>query len=141
MSTYAFVYNSFIERFLDNKPIVNGLPLSDDNIRFPNDGKETPENQIWARLTLANGRATNIQAGTNGVSRTPGIFVIDIFAPKGTGSFEVNDVADQVSDLYRRKYFDKIRSNETQIQEIENTDDTYYQVQVSVFYNFDSCTT
>lgn len=138
MSKHSEITDSLIERFLANLPLIDGQPLSTKNIKYPNANFDTPSNSPWVRLTNNKGRGINVQAGYNATFRTPGSFVIDIFTPKGTGNREANLIANQVDDLYRKQYFDTIRADETQVDEI-GIDDSWYHVQVTVFYNYDDC--
>lgn len=138
MSRHTEVTEALINRFLNNKPLVNGQPLENAKIKFPNAPFTTPEDDIWVRLTVTKGRGINIAAGYNGLFRTPGVFIVDIFAPKGSGDREANEIAGQVDDLYRKQFFDNIRADETQVDSL-GEEDAWYQTQVSVFFNYDDC--
>lgn len=138
MSRYSEVTDSLIDRYRNNKPLVNGVQLSDSNLKLPNAPFTTPENELWVRLTVINGRGINVQAGKNGTTRATGIFVVDVFVPKGSGNKLANNVADQAVDLYRKQFFDNIRAEETEVVEI-GISDAWHQVQMTLFYNFDDC--
>ena len=143
MATPSQVIDSMINRFLNNPPMVNGVPLSSNVVKTPNSPFKTPKNEPWVRLNVFITEGSNVEPGYEGArTRYDGIMTIDIFVPTGTGNKVTNEIQTQIKNLYARKRFNDIRSM-TVVPNIlgrNETDSNWYLTQVDVNFEFDDCT-
>ena len=77
--------------------LVNAITsASITKIKAPNAPFNTPQNELWARITLLPGTLEFFSFG-NGKDRMAGIAQIDLFAPKGSGTITSLTKADAIS--------------------------------------------
>lgn len=66
---------------------------------------EPPRNGSWARITIRNGDAMQLERGGPGdpsVFRHSGVVIINLFAPLGKGSSAVRQLADAACAVFRK---------------------------------------
>lgn len=141
MANVSEVTDSMINRFLNNLPTVDGVPLDPAVVKTPNAPFKTPKNSPWVRLSVLFTEATNVEPGGEGRVRYDGIMTIDCFVPTGTGNKVINELQVQATTLYARKEFENIRSKTVTPTVLgrNEEDSNWYQNQIVVDFEFDDC--
>jgi hypothetical protein len=97
-------------------------------IKVPNAPFTTPENQMWARITLLPGTMEFFSYG-NGKDRVIGVAQIDLFAPKNTGVITSLTKADAISaDISHQNLTDssfQLRTFESTVKPTPDEDNWY----------------
>ena len=89
--------NNLQQRNILTTLLVNAITAAGiSKIKVPNGSFETPDNELWARITLLSGDLSFFTYG-NGKDRMNGIAQIDLFAPKGSGVITSLTKADAIS--------------------------------------------
>lgn len=87
-----------IQAILARVRTFTGMPK--ENIQLANnplkDGKpyESPEKEIWAKVTVSNAGSHITSVGDKPCKRTVGIIFIQLFAPLHSGTLELSELAD-----------------------------------------------
>ncbi len=79
---------------------ANTTPVAYDNAPFkqPADGR-------FVRVTMVRGDSEQLNLGSVKGERQHGVMMIQIFAPKNTGTATAEDLADQAAEIFRMKQF------------------------------------
>lgn len=62
-----------------------------------------PENAAWMRPAFRPGQAFEGEIGREGLSRRTGVYIVQVFTPKGVGSGAALVLAGQIETAFRRK--------------------------------------
>lgn len=76
-------------------------------IEWPNRPIEKPENGLWMRFAVSGTVEDRAELGRSGYEGT-GAVIIQVFAPKGTGTKNSLVLADAVSAIFRNTVFNSI---------------------------------
>jgi hypothetical protein len=81
--------------------IADVLPLT---TQYDNENLDNPDNDIWCRLTIKSGETLQKSVGNpeGNRERTPGIMMVQIFGPIGKGDSDLRNIADLITDAFRR---------------------------------------
>lgn len=82
--------------------LVDNLPNEVDisNVRFPNAKGITGGNRNWIDTFIDWAPSSRIGAGKNSLYRTNGIFIIDVYVPKGSGDEAVRSIMNHFRSLF-----------------------------------------
>jgi len=118
---------------------ADGATLIYDNM----EGQRPTDPEIWGRATIQHGfgNVTTINApGSNArVNRRRGDMYVQIFAPAGSGTFEIGALADALASAYESVPVSfPVRITDTNVNEI-GVDDAgaYYQLNLVVGFSYD----
>jgi hypothetical protein len=97
--TYAEIVNAITTRFnVEVKANVSG----GITVQYDNDGAfDKPEGSRWARASVLLGASFQVSLGENKRFRTPGLLVVSIFIPNGSGTAAAYEVAALVRTAFR----------------------------------------
>lgn len=127
----ALVENDLIMNLLDNLP----AGYTEETVDVPNGKFDTPNDTKWLRTTINLAPKENVQAG-GGYKRQFGIFTIDIFYPKGTGSKAALADFILIKDLYENQAIGDAKCEEVSPNIIHNNDN-WYNVQADVTFYYE----
>lgn len=86
----ALLESYFEAAWLIARPTV---PIERENVAF-----EPPENAAYVRISIAEGDSEPVEIGA-GMVRCFGLFVVDIFVPRGDGTGPAEDLAQSVATI------------------------------------------
>jgi hypothetical protein len=132
--THLNVENDLINHLLSNLP--SGFTAS--LVKLPNAKFTTPTSSKWMRATVISPVVIDVDA-SQCYKTYRGLFVVDLFYPKGSGSAAALTAAQSVIDSYTKvsfAYSVSIDSNILVLGEEEN----WYHVQINSDYLFSSYT-
>lgn len=103
--THSEAEDILINHFLDNLPTVGGNQISQDIVMIPNAPFDNPTG-LWLRVGINWDRATQLEAGWNGLDVTEGVFVFDLFCPQNEFSTVYQELQTQIIQLFNKKRLD-----------------------------------
>lgn len=74
-------------------------------IKYPNKAEDSPEadtTKMWLRVSFFPDETDQLTVGDDGLNTMGGIMLINVFAPKGDGAGNANDVADSLVSYLKR---------------------------------------
>lgn len=93
---------------------------------------------IWGRFTIIKGETVQMDIGAPiKTFRTPGILIIQLFAPLDAGSIGILNEGDSVASLFRNWCGQTIRCRAATVEEIGNDNLGWYQVNVTIPFHTD----
>jgi len=102
-------------------------------VKYDNDFKDTPTDEIWCRPKIDFGKAKEADIGTDYL-RIPGIFNVIIHSPIGRGTTDVLNIADIISTRFKTAIVDETINFQTpRIENVGRVEDNY---QVNVICPF-----
>lgn len=123
----AALFQELAAKWVEGDP-----PAAKSDIAWPNRAYE-PGEDAWIRPLIRFGRTIEEEKGEDGLSRREGLFVVNIYAPLGTGTARVFGLAADVEDIFRRKKVGGVILGETETWELGPDEDTeLYRVQVRI---------
>jgi hypothetical protein len=104
----------------------------------PGSNAETPS-VLWTRFTVVFGESRAMDIGSPVKTfRTPGVLIIQFFAPTGTGTITVRKKADALADIFRNWCGATVRCREASVIDIGTDRNGWYQVNLNVSFQSDS---
>ena len=97
-----------------------------ENVSF-----DIPNNTEWVRFTILNG--SSAYRAINNLKRHTGLIVVQIFAPRDTGTSTIRKYADIVTSIFDGKEFSDVVCDVANIETV-GTDDIWHQVNVTIPY-------
>lgn len=123
MANFAEINNSFSQRM----STWVETPIAWDNVDYkPTDGQE------WIRCTLLPSTTENNELGQSKINY--GIFWIQIFVPRLTGTGRAYELADMLDALFSNVQFDDIVCYASDVQRTGDEGHDWYQLNVRVNY-------
>lgn len=123
MANFSEINNSFSQRM----SAWVETPIAWDNVDY------TPvEDQEWIRCTLLPSTTENNEIGTSKINY--GIFWIQIFVPKLTGTGRAYELADMLDALFSNVQFDDIVCYASDVQRTGDEGHDWFQLNVRVNY-------
>lgn len=109
---------------------------------FPNELFEPPNpKDYWARFKIVLGEEYRMDIGTgrtNATYRIVGVLMVQLFYPQNQGNGTVLLKADSLADQFRNWCGATVTCEAPTVEEIGQTDDGYYQVNISIPFRQDS---
>jgi hypothetical protein len=122
------VYQEFRKKYVE----VCSLPTEYPNEEF------TRPNSLWARFTVIEGEEQQLDIGSElKTFRTPGLLIVQLFAPLNSGSIGILSQADVIADAFRNWGGPTLTCRAATVKEIGNDGYGYYQVNVTVPFHID----
>jgi hypothetical protein len=132
--THLNVENDLINHLLGNLP--SGFTSS--LVKLPNAKFTTPANSKWMRATVISPVVIDVDA-SQCYKTYRGLFVVDLFYPKGTGSAAALTAAQSIIDSYTKVPFAYSVSFDSNIN-VLGEEENWYHVQINSDYIFSSYT-
>lgn len=125
---------TIFKEFRDRYKLNNIVPTE-----YPNEPFTRPvPPALWARFNVLEGDENALDIGSTTKSfRTVGLLSIQLFAPSDKGSVDILTQADTIADIFRNWNGDTVTCREAKINKIGNTEDGWYQVNVTVPFKTD----
>lgn len=126
--------NVIRSRFNSNFPgLQPNVSILWDN--FPG---EPPDRGQWVRLTIQEGISFQAAYSATRLWRTPGVVIVQIFIPAGTGDGEAREIADDVSGIFRGVTDSGVLFKAPYVTRVGLSDDeVWYQLNVNIPYQVD----
>lgn len=112
-------------------------------VAYPNANFDKPNPAAdWARIAVDGNVAANVGFGAGLRTRDEGLIFIQIFALPGEGTAGANDHAQFAVDAMQNKRFARsgeldVRTRKAVTRRVGNTSDGYYQVNVTIPFEYD----
>lgn len=125
--------NDLITRLLNNLP----PGYTSASVKLPNAPFKTPAKAKWLRATNLFNETINVTP--DGYKRTFGIFVIDLFVPKGSGDKTQLDDAQTLKVTFENQEFGNTLTQEVST-ELIGEDGAWYILKLNVNYYYEGVT-
>lgn len=107
-------------------------------VQWPNRNYEPVAGDEWVRLTVLDGQSFMAGMGfSSNLFRHPGLIIVSIFVPRGSGERRVNELVDSVSGIWRNAQFGEILCRAPSVEKVGESGE-WYQVNVSVPFQRDT---
>ncbi len=106
-------------------------------VRYENDPRKIPTDK-FIRLTIRNGISTEVGFAANKILyRRQGFITGQCFVQAKQGTQEGREMADAVIAIYEGQQFSSITFRESELVEVGDGGNGYWQVNAKVFFDFD----
>jgi len=100
-----------------------------------------PDREPWVRFTIREGEASlPAFGGGSNVYRHPGVVIVQVFAPDGTGDGTARQIADSIAAIYRGKRLSGVRFFDAPYINVVGTDGAWFQINVYAPFEYDLLT-
>ena len=111
----------------------SATPVAYDNVAFT-----PPDDSEWVRLSIRNNLSSQITIGSsNQTYRRRGIAFLQIFTPRDGGPELSATLTDTAVNIFEGQKTGPVVFESVNVNEVGNTDDGWFQVNVSASYRFD----
>ncbi len=101
-------------------------PIAWDNVEF-----DSPNNDNWVRFNILNG--VGDYRAINNLKRHTGVIVVQIFAPRNSGTSTIRQYADYAVAIFDNRSFGDVVCGVANMETV-GTDDIWHQINVNIPY-------
>ena len=111
----------------------NDVPRDKDGDAVEDVGTNT---DLWARLSIKPIPSIQVERGTPGRYKNPGLIILQCFVPLHSGTKALYDLADTVTTAFRSTVRDGIIYSKVDIEEAARESGAWWQLNITIPYSF-----